>query len=340
MNSNKNTPRPAATGTGGHSKSTRNSNRPPARFQPETLDTLRERLPDYLRGLGMELTEKHGRLLAACPCHDDNNPSFAVFPGRKHCGCYPCGWQGDVFAFAEWTGRAGDFREAVRHVADVLGVTLPDDDESRPRAATAPAMPKPRPRPEPPKLTIAERARIHAARLRFSDALHAGEDIIYEIARSLGITLEAMRWAAHGDCGLGIDAPDGRPPWLCYIYTAGLKYRNPGKSGPRFLWLCGRATAPWRMGWARNSAVETVFLTEGESDALALIEAGIEADGKTAVVASPGTSFPRDWAPMFAGKTVVLCFDLDGPGIAAGATVAATLKGHAREILRWKGGGQ
>jgi DNA primase len=94
------------------------------------------------------------------------------------------------------------------------------------------------------------------------------------------------------------------------------------------------------MGWARKPEVETVYLTEGESDTLALIETGIESDGKAAVVASPGTSFPREWAPLFNGKRVVLCYDLDGAGIAAAATVAATLKGHAAEILRWKGASQ
>lgn len=289
----------------------------------------------------MEFTEKHGRLLATCPKHEDTRPSFAVFPGRKHCGCFPCGWQGDAFAFAEWTGRAGDFREAVQHVAGVLGVTLPDDDESRPKAATAPATPKPRPKPELPKLTDEQRDRIHAARLRFCDALQDSEPIVEVIASSLGITPATLQWAARGDCGLALDAPAGLPPWLCYAYPHGLKYRNPNKgTGPRFVWLCGRATAPWRMGWARNSDVETVYLTEGESDALALIESGIESDGKAAVVASPGTSFPRDWAPMFRGKRAVLCFDTDGPGTAAAATVAAALKGHAAAILRWKGAPQ
>jgi hypothetical protein len=340
MNSSIKSPRPDCNRTEGNSKNTRKTSRPPARFQDETLEALRARLPDYLEACGVELRRNGNRLVGHCPNHEDRHPSFAVFADGQACGCYPCGFSGDIFKTAQWLGRAGTFPEAVRHVASVLGIHLPGDDESRPRPATAPATPKPRPKPEPPQLTDEQRERIHAARLRFSDAFDDREATIEEIAASLGISNKTLRWAEHGDCGLAIDNPDGHPPWLCYAYPNGLKYRNPGKSGPRFLWLCGRATEPWRMGWARNSAVETVFLTEGESDALALIEAGIEADGKTAVVASPGTSFPHAWAPMFRGKRVVLCFDLDGPGIAAGATVAATLKGHAREILRWKGVGR
>lgn len=69
----------------------------------------------------------------------------------------------------------------------------------------------------------------------------------------------------------------------------------------------------------------------------AMIAAGIEDDGTAVAVASPGTSFPREWAPLFRGKRTVLCFDTDAPGRLATATVAATLKGHAAEILTRKG---
>jgi DNA primase len=87
--------------------------------------------------------------------------------------------------------------------------------------------------------------------------------------------------------------------------------------------------------WIRPET-ETVYLTEGESDALALIAAGIESDGTAVAVASPGTSFPSAWAPLFRGKRVVLCYDSDAAGRTATATVAATLKNHAREILTWE----
>jgi DNA primase len=116
-----------------------------------------------------------------------------------------------------------------------------------------------------------------------------------------------------------------------------LKWRNPHpQSTPRFRWIVGKALAPWRMEWVK-AATHTVYLTEGESDCMALIQAGLEADGTAVCVASPGTSFPREWAKLFTGKRVVLCFDHDEPGRKATATVAETLKGHAAEILTWKG---
>lgn len=313
------------------------------RFDDGTLAALRARLPEYLEACGLELRRNGSRLVCRCPMHDDRSPSFAVFGQRSEtAGCYPCGFTGDVFKVAEWMGKAGTFPEAVRHVASVLGVYLPDGTASPATDATRAAKPLPRPerKPEPPRtLTIAERVAIHQARLAFSNALHAGEPIIAEIAASLGLQLETLRWAAHGESGLALACPVGsRGPWLCYAYPHGLKWRNPHpKSTPRFRWIVGNARAPWRWEWAAKPEVKTVFLTEGESDCLALVEAGLELDGTAVCVASPGTSFPREWAPLFRGKQVVLCFDMDGPGTAAAATVAATLKGHAAEILRWKG---
>jgi hypothetical protein len=310
------------------------------RFDADTLAALRARLPDYLQACGLELRRQGNRLVTHCPVHDDRSPSFAVF-GQRHetCGCHPCAFTGDVFAAAQWMGRAGSFPEAVKQVAAALGAYLPDGTASPATAATRAAKPMPRPKPEPPELSEAERETIHLARLAFSDAYHGGETIISEIAASLGLQLETLRWAAHGESGLALACPVGsREPWLCYAYPHGLKWRNPHpKSTPRFRWIVGNARAPWRWEWAAKPEVETVFLTEGESDALALIEAGLERDGTAACVASPGTSFPSHWAPLFKGKTAVLCFDLDGPGTQAAATIAATLKGHAAEVLRWKG---
>ncbi len=178
--------------------------------------------------------------------------------------------------------------------------------------------------------SISEREKIHAARLAFSNAWHAGETIIDEIAASLGFDRETLRLASWGSSGLGL-----AKGWLCYAYPNRLKWRNPdAKAKPRFVWIVGKATAPWRMEWVKPDT-RTVYVTEGESDTMAFIAAGIEADGTAVCVASPGTSFPREWAPLFQGKRTVLCFDTDPPGRTA--TVAATLKGHAAEILTWKG---
>ncbi len=297
------------------------------------LEALRHRLPDYLAARGVELRRNGTRLVGRCPCHDDTSPSFAVF-GTHHetCGCYPCGFTGDIFEVSKWLGHSSTFPEALADVAATLGVYPPQSAAGTPlRLVTAP--PRPAKQPPPPfALSNGERERIHAARLAFCEAFHAGDPIVDEIAASLGLDRETLRHASWGTSGLGL--AEG---WLCYAYPQGLKWRNPDPAGkPRFRWIVGKALAPWRMEWVKPDT-ETVYLTEGESDCMALIAAGLEADGTAVCVASPGTSFPRDWAPLFRGKRVVLCFDTDPPGRTATATVAAILKGHASEILTWNG---
>ena len=306
------------------------------RFDPAALEDMRCRLPEFLTKTGVELTQRGARLVGKCPCHDDGNPSFAVFPNGKNCGCFPCGFSGDVFNVSQRMGRAGNFVEAVADVAAVLGVHIssqPAGTATRP--ATAPQ--RPAKQPEPPfMLSDTDKAKIHAARLAWCDAFHGGDPIVAKICESLGFSRETLRLASWGECGLGISNK-----WLCYTYPNGLKWRNPDpQAKPRFRWIVGKALAPWRWEFATRPEVRTLYLTEGESDCLALIAAGLEADGDAVCVASPGTSFSPAWAPMFSGKRVVLCFDLDPPGMTAAAKVAAMLAGHAADILTWRGGRQ
>ena len=313
---------------------------PPAetRFSTVTLAELRRRLPDYLATLGVELHRSGTRLVGRCPNHEDRSPSFAVF-GNHHetCGCFPCGFTGDVFAVSLWLGRASTFPEAVKGVAAALGVSLP---QSTTGTATRPATAPPRPakKPEPPFiLSDTDRKKVDAARLAFSDAFWSENEIVDRIAESLGFTRETLRLASWDSSGLGLAAGSyDKTVWLCYAYPQGLKWRNPSPGAkPRFLWLVGKATAPWRWEWVTPDT-RTVYLTEGESDCMAMIAAGIEADRTAACVASPGTSFQREWAELFRGKRVVICFDNNPEGRAATATVAAILKGHASEIQTWR----
>ena len=142
-----------------------NPTHPPPRFDADTLEDMRHRLPEYLTAIGVELRRQGARLVGKCPTHDDSSPSFAVLPNGKTCGCYPCDFQGDIFAASQWMGRSDSFTSAVRDVADTLGIYLPDSTAgTATKPATAPQRPaKP---PEPPfELCAADRAKIHAARL-------------------------------------------------------------------------------------------------------------------------------------------------------------------------------
>ncbi|MFN9704962.1 MAG: CHC2 zinc finger domain-containing protein, partial [Planctomycetota bacterium] len=65
-----------------------------------------------------------GRLLVAlCPFHAENSPSFTVYREEQFFRCYGCGKTGDVFTWLmERDGLT--FREAMEQLADRAGVSL------------------------------------------------------------------------------------------------------------------------------------------------------------------------------------------------------------------------
>ena len=72
-----------------------------------------------------------------CPFHAEKSPSFTVTPTKQFYHCFGCGAHGDAIGFlAEHSGMP--FVEAVKDLAQQVGMTVPDDDSSpaeRERAA-------------------------------------------------------------------------------------------------------------------------------------------------------------------------------------------------------------
>ncbi len=65
-----------------------------------------------------------------CPLHGGEGPNFSVDPERGIFKCFVCGEGGDVFSFPmKLLGL--DFIEAVKFVAERVGIVVPDDDRSR-----------------------------------------------------------------------------------------------------------------------------------------------------------------------------------------------------------------
>src|SRR5437764_8512219 len=59
-----------------------------------------------------------------CPFHKEKSPSFSVHATRQFFHCFGCGQSGDVFSFVQKIENI-TFPEAVRAVAQKMGVTLP-----------------------------------------------------------------------------------------------------------------------------------------------------------------------------------------------------------------------
>ena len=80
-----------------------------------------------------------------------------------------------------------------------------------------------------------------------------------------------------------------------------------------------------------------IYLTEGETDAIALIDTNIEDATayvtKNAVVAVPSaTTFKPEWGPLFMGKTVIICFDNDEAGRRGAEVVGAIIAPYAKQV--------
>ena len=69
-----------------------------------------------------------------CPFHNEKTPSFSVHATRQFFHCFGCGVSGDVFSFVQKIENV-TFPEAVRAVAQRLGIALPKMEYSSPAEA-------------------------------------------------------------------------------------------------------------------------------------------------------------------------------------------------------------
>ena len=80
-----------------------------------------------------------------------------------------------------------------------------------------------------------------------------------------------------------------------------------------------------------------VYVTEGETDAITLIDAGAETEADCLVVALPSSStLPPDMVATLAGRDIVLCLDQDNAGLEATKKMEALLSGKVRTLKRWR----
>lgn len=304
-------------------------------ISPDCLTAILDALPIYAATLGDVRNDGRRRWKMLCPLpdHADGRPSFAIIPGRSGhpLGACSCGFRGDAVKLARTLNPGLSFRQAAALVAASVGIAVEEIEVPEKTLATmkrnrAAKAAEPPPLPELPP-DFEERHRAARARLWGSPALLAkAEEILgvpAAVILSLCYTSDALGWAS------------GR---LCYLYEHALKFRNPPGVEPRFKVAIGSPAFPWRWHFAARPEVVEVFLTESESDAVALIASGFEElhpkKGKpaSAVIACPGNGFPEHWGPLFKGKRVTLAFDWDGKSDAARDTAARILLKHASRV--------
>src|SRR5262252_8732491 len=92
---------------------------------------------DIVRIIGeyVQLRQRGGQnLVGLCPFHKEKTGSFSVHQERQFFHCFGCGASGDVYTFLQKIENI-TFPEAVRMVADKLGVPMPKVTYASPEEA-------------------------------------------------------------------------------------------------------------------------------------------------------------------------------------------------------------
>jgi DNA primase len=97
---------------------------------PSFIQDLLSRV-DVVEIVGRHVTLRKGgaNLSGLCPFHAEKSPSFTVSPSKQFYHCFGCGASGDAIKFmTEYSGMT--FIDAVKDLAQQVGMTVPDDDVS------------------------------------------------------------------------------------------------------------------------------------------------------------------------------------------------------------------
>jgi 5S rRNA maturation endonuclease (ribonuclease M5) len=272
-------------------------------------------LAEFLAGRGFVL-KRHGALLQGkCPFHhEQNGEALTVYEQENRWHCFgKCSAGGDVIRAVELLDGL-DFKGACER----LGGRLPED--ALPARTELPKKPKIEP------LTAGQVIMQSAA----AKALGADEGRCAGIAKRRGWLAETVR-------GLALDAHLGtHESKLGFIYPHGLKLRWQDAAGERRIaWVFGSNGELWRQDRLASSSVRTVYVCEGETDGISLLDAGMETDSTVAVVAIPGAScWRQEWNALFAGRDVLVATDADDAGEKAAKRIVGELDGVAARVAR------
>jgi DNA primase len=78
-------------------------------------------------------------LMGLCPFHSEKSPSFTVSPSKQFYHCFGCGAHGSAIGFLmEYAGLS--YVEAIKDLAQGMGLTVPDDRGDNPQRRDGPDM--------------------------------------------------------------------------------------------------------------------------------------------------------------------------------------------------------
>jgi hypothetical protein len=296
----------------------------------EAIDFQRIRecnpLVEYCESQGIELRRTGSRWVGKCPLHDEQKgEAFVIHPDQRWQCFGKCARSGDVTdleqelhggTLAEAAGRLDGNRGRVVRMSVTETPIIP---RLMPTASNPFAL---------PYILTADEIRDCQ---RYTLRLLEDRRFVEGIANHRQWKQQTLRDLAL-DGYLGQD-DDGH---ICFISAAGCKSRWREHGERRFRFLFGRS---WLWRGELIPQAQTVYLCEGETDAISLIDRGIEDDGETVAVGLQGATLNvQPWAFLFTGKDVVIAMDDDEAGWKADASIDRVLSGKAESITHfWSG---
>src|SRR5437868_278280 len=288
----------------------------------------------------VKLKKAGANFQALCPFHNEKSPSFSVSPSKQFYHCFGCGAHGNAIGFLmEYQGLA--YPEAIRALAETVGMAVPETRVRSDRPAEAPAL----------AARMLDALAYYRAELKKSRAAIdylKGRGVSGEIAARYGIGYAPEGWQnlaavfsdyAAGelkDTGLVIDSePAGGAEKKSRRYdrfrhrvmfpildargnVIGFGGRIIGEGEPKYLNspetpLFEKGRELYGLYQARRAIRDAnqVIVVEGYMDVVALAQHGVEN-----AVATLGTAT----TPVHVGKLlklaehVVFCFDGDAAG--------------------------
>jgi len=291
-----------------------------------------------------ELRKAGANYSGRCPFHEERTPSFSVNPAEKLYYCFGCGVGGNLFGFVQ-AKENFDFAGAVEYLADRYGIELEYEESSARGDAERHRRERLR--------ALLEQATVYYERVLHDAAAAApareylkqrglGDDVCREFR--LGFSLagwDKLREAARAkkfsdqdllDAGLVVPGKSGRPydrfrGRIMFPLaddrgrTLGFGARTMGDEKPKYLNspetpLYHKSEAVFGLHAAKAAAgrEDRVYVVEGYTDVLALVQAGVHN-----VVASMGTALTEQQLKRLARVTrnLYLCFDADAAGLGA-----------------------
>ncbi len=291
----------------------------------------------------VDVVDKHVKLKktgqnysACCPFHNEKTPSFSVSPLKQFYHCFGCGVSGNAVGFLmEYSGM--DFRDAVKDLAETVGMTMPieaSSEESIERAKEAASLGE----------VMMAAKEFYRRELKTSDKAKdyfRSRGVSGEIAAKFGLGYAPDDWqglkgavedytaAALSECGLVIDNEEGRrydrfrdrvmfPILDQRGGVIGFGGRIIGAGEPKYLNspetpLFEKGRELYGLFQAKRTIrdSQTAIIVEGYMDVVALVQSGVENAVATLGTATTPTHIQK---LLRMADNLVFCFDGDKAG--------------------------